>query len=369
MTDQVGLDELQIFEPRGIRIDPGGNAVLHSCRHAGREYLFKRFTREHLGDVDDDALLRLVRWRIDLPAADRAQLDEITAWPRYAVRLGDRLIGVLIPAAEVRFLARSRNGTQVPRGLVELPGAGQDGRVPESSFAVLGRLIAAVRWLHRHNVVVNDLQPDNVLCAVAGPTGGVYLVDCDSMISMRHWGRVAVPAAPDLMDEVQPTRQIPTVGTDLSKLMWVIARILLEAPNQVGLGPRDRALLAAAVPVETRDLLLGLLDQPEHAASWDRLAELWCGLPVPADEPAPGAVPPDGRSWQTAPAVPVRRGSWLPTGFAYRPEPGPPVFPVRLRRGAGHPTASRRLLAAAGALAGITAVALTLIVGLQMGYR
>jgi hypothetical protein len=314
MNDQIDVRDLRPLADPGIRLDDGGQSTLEFCRYEGSPWLFKRFTDRHRAGVDAEALLRLVRWRTALAPADRDALDVVAAWPRHLVRSGG---GVLVPLAPVDFLRRTPRGL-APRGLTELDGAGRDGRAPAETVAVLGALITVVRGLHRQEVVVNDLQADNVLCAPSGPRAGVHLVDCDSMVSYRHWGQVAPTAAPDLMNEVQPTREVPSVGTDLTKLMWLVARILLDAPTQVGLGSRDRAVLAAAVPASA--LLLAVLDRPADAAAWDQLGAAWSAVAAP---PPPVAQQP----------APVRRRSWLPADFSYRPDPGPPVLPARLRPG------------------------------------
>jgi hypothetical protein len=316
MSEPVDRSELEFVTVPGIRIHEGGNARLYFCRYAGEPYLFKDFRPEHRAEVDGPALFRLVDWRTALPPAERGELDRFAAWPRHVVGSGDLIEGVLIPFAEERFLAVAGPALLGPRGLTELDGAEEPGLpAPPATVVVLGRLITAVRRLHRHGILINDLQPENVLCAPAGPDLGVYLVDCDSMISGRHWGRVAAPTAPDLMNEVQPTQAIPTPRTDLVKLKWTIVRVLLEVPNQVGLGTDDRAALAAAVPAGTGELLLHLLLADGDTAAWDQLAARWSNVRLPL-------IPPS--------RPPSRRGSWLPPDFAYRPAPGPQVLPARL---------------------------------------
>ncbi|TDC48821.1 hypothetical protein E1258_27715, partial [Micromonospora sp. KC207] len=208
----------------GVVILSGGNAVLDWHRHRGHDQLYKRFRPEHRDLIDEGALLRLIRWRWELPAPDRDRLDQLAAWPRYAVRAGGRLTGVLVPPAADRFFTRRRDGRLTPRPLHGLLGAaGRPGAPTAVRLAVLGRLIRAVRWLHGRDVVVNDLQPENVLYTLDGPGPAVHLVDCDSMTSERHWGRVAPVTAPDLMAEVVPANVEPTVATDLTKLMAVVA--------------------------------------------------------------------------------------------------------------------------------------------------
>jgi hypothetical protein len=307
----VDARDLTFFDPPGLAIESGGNAHLRWCHHEGRVRLFKQFTENHLAAVDAGALAQLIRWRRDLPGRDRDRLDDIAAWPLAAVREHNVLVGVLVPAAGDRFFSMRRNGSRTPRDLFELTGAGDGSPAPAGTLIVLGRFIQAVRRLHAHGVVVNDLQPANVLCAVA-PDAGVYVVDCDSTVSPGRWDRVGPPAAPDLMHAVVSPDAPPTVGTDLAKLLWVVVRVLLEAPNVTVLGDHDRRRLADAVTPESRNVLLGLLDRPADPDAWDALARQWAALTVPV-------VP-----------VPPRPRGWLPPGYAYQPDPGPPVLPARL---------------------------------------
>lgn len=358
MLDDLDVDirELETFDPQLVRIDPGGNATLRWCRYRGQQYLFKEFTTKHLSDVNKDALVRLIRWRESQSGADRDRLDALTAWPRHTVREDGRLTGVLIPAADSRFFASGRHGVRTPRSLSDLTGWGPGTPAPQLTFAVLGHVILAVRWLHSRGVVINDLQTENVLYAADPVHPAVYVVDCDSMVSGRNWGRVAGPAAPDLMDEVMPTISIPTPGSDLTKLMWTVVRVLLEIPNLTGLGPDDRAMLATAAPAGTRELLLAVVDHPADGPAWDRLAEQWTRLTTEQD----------GSMISTAP---LRRG-WLPPGYAYQPDPGPPVLPARLRPGYVPPAvraAVERLVVTAVSLIGITGVVFAVIIGIRMG--
>ncbi|GAA2540727.1 hypothetical protein GCM10010435_05210 [Winogradskya consettensis] len=354
MGDDLDADlaELDFFDPRQVRIDPGGNATLRWCRYRGQQYLFKEFTPEHLSDVHEDALVRLLRWRESRSGPDRERLDVLTAWPRHTVRGDGRLAGLLIPAADSRFFAAGRHGLRTPRSLSDLPGASPGMPAPHLTFAILGHVILAVRWLHGQGVVVNDLQNENVLFAADPVHPAVYVVDCDSMVSGREWGQVASPAAPDLMDEVMPTVSIPTTASDLTKLMWTVVRVLLEVPNLTGLGQDDRAVLAAVAPAGTRDLLLAVVDHPADGPAWDRLAEQWSRLTGEREAPV------------------TLRSGWLPPGYSYRPDPGPPVLPARLLPGYVASTARGRvamLAVTAMSLIGITSVVFAVILGLRMG--
>jgi hypothetical protein len=356
--DRLDASRLAFFDAAGVVIENGGNAELRWCRHQGVDHLFKQFSPEHRAVVNERNLLRLVRWRRDLPAAVRERLDALTAWPRAAVQLDGALAGVLITAAGPRYFTRRRDGNRTPRALTDLIGAGSPGaRVPPETFTVLGRLILAVRWLHAHQVIIDDLQPENVLYAVDGPATGVYVVDCDSMVSPEHWDQVGPSAAPDLMHEVQPAGGPATVATDLGKLKWIIVRILLEEPSLTEIGQDSVDRLADAVPRSSRPTLLGLLEQPVDGAAWEKLGRQWSAMPAPAAERrAP------------EPAPPARPRGWLPAGYAYEPAPGPPVLPARLRgRGPGalRRAMARRTTPVLATLAAIAGVLITVLVRLR----
>lgn len=347
---------------RHVLIEDGGNAVIDWCRYGEDVYLFKRFREEHRNVVDEAALVRLVLWRRSLPPDRRSRLDTFTAWPRYVVRDGDgRVAGVLIPAAGHRFFRATWDGRLTPRGLYVLLGVGGRPGVPvPERIRVLARLIGAVRWLHRCGVVVNDLQPENLLYSVDGRDTAVYIVDCDSMVSVRHWGRVAPPAAPDLMTEVLPAGTEPTVEADLTKLFWLVTRVVLDDPSVTGLGARDEAELFAAVPGHSRGHLSALVRDPTDAAAWDALVEAWHAAP-----PSPPPQPPEPLAQRQDPG----RG-WLPPGWSYRPAPGPPVLPARLRGGPVLPGGrALAMTALVGCLAGLASLLSVLAMALLSGGR
>ncbi|MFC4145119.1 hypothetical protein ACFO0M_02515 [Micromonospora mangrovi] len=363
---RVPQAELRRLVDEDVLIEDGGNAVIYWCEYRQQRYLYKRFREEHRTAVDEAALVRLVRWRRALSPASRTELDQLAAWPRHVVYTDTgQLGGVLMPAAGPRYFRPVRDGRRTPRGLYELIGSPNRPGAPLAvRVSVLGRLIKVVRWLHRQGVVVNDLQPDNLLYHCAESGAAVYAVDCDSMVSPAQWGRTGPLAVPDLMSEVLPVDTEPTVETDLTKLFWIVARVLLDEPSAIGIGPRDQALLLGAVPAATRRHMTALLHDPTDQASWAALATEW-NVPLPPrssprrpPEPVPAALP----RWS-------HRGGWLPPGWSYRPPPGPPVLPARLN---GKRTA-RSVRVAVSALVGSAAAAMTLlsvlIVQLVLGGR
>lgn len=319
-------DSLRVFAD-------GGNARLVPCRYGGRDYLFKQFRDEYLRDVCPSALDRCVAWRQGLPGNLRRHLDSRTAWPRCVVRQAGQLRGVLMPIAPDPYFRRRPDGRWTPRTMYDLLPSLRYRPAPlAEKLAVFGHSIKSVLWLHEQGVVVSDLHPDNILCA--GDGRGTYLVDCDSMVSLEHWGRIAPPAAPDILHEVIPGD--PTEVTDLAKLAWLTIAILLDEFGLVSLGSGDRRRLAATVSPAAADLLIASLEGAPDVAAWRRLAEQWLDEAEAARQDAAAARLPAG--------VARRSSGWLPSDFRYRPGPAPVLLPTR--RSAGLPSHGNGLLTA-----------------------
>jgi hypothetical protein len=317
-------DLVPLVDPDTV-IESGGNAHLSRIRYVGEEFLYKRFRDEYLLDVDERALRALVAWRGDLPAATRDRLDELAAWPRHLVRGGDGAVcGLLMPVAAHRFFRPRRDGGRTPRTFYDLLAAHRSAAAPPAQkLTACAHLVRAVLWLHDLGVVVDDLQPDNILCAT---TGVVYLVDCDSMVSPRDWGRVARPVAPQIMSDVVTPDRPAGPDTDLHKLAGVLLWVLLDDAGVVRAGPAEHARLAATVSPEVADLLVGALDVAPAPDVWRRAADHWLELAATA------GTRPTGRAAAPRPAVPPAgpaRRPWLPADLDYRPGPAPAMFPPR----------------------------------------
>ncbi len=258
----------------------GGNADILRCTWRGRAYIYKRFMPEFVATLDRTALTRMVRWRRTMEPATRRRLDRVAAWPLSVVRRGD-VTGVLIEVAPPHFLLPDGNdGRIVARTLSKLPlleADLRDEQAPQAVPAVLGALGSAalvLMWLHDLKVVVNDVQPDNVLTDVHG--GRVYLVDCDSMMHPA-WGAVAPSSAPAYLNDVLP--HPPGAAVDLAKLAWCAYFLLLRDFSPRSLGPDLQRAVARFMPSATARLLAlaatTVDDAPVWRRFWSERANLW----------------------------------------------------------------------------------------------
>jgi len=324
----VQTGELILLDDPRTVFEEGGNATLILCRYRDREVLFKKFRDEHLADVDEAALLKLVAWRLALPAGTRDHLDGIAAWPRHVVRDGGRLRGLLIPVAPERYFRVRSTGLRTPQSFYDLlPSLSRVAAPLAEKLATAAHAVRALLWLHGLGVVVGDLQPDNILYATAG--AGVFLVDCDSMVSAQAWGRVAAPAAPDIMTVVVAGADDPDPSTDLTKLTWILLRTLLDESGLTHIGDRERARLAGLVSAETASFLLGALDRVPEPEAWLRFADHWQRLARsagPAGTHRVRIVAVGGRRADRPRSRPP--GRWT-ADLDYQPPPAPPLFPHR----------------------------------------
>ncbi|WP_145830853.1 hypothetical protein [Actinoplanes teichomyceticus] len=261
MPIAVALAELRPLAERALTIDDGGTATVEHVEYRGRAVVFKRYQ----DSASAAELTRLIRWGRNLPAADRAALRGIAAWPQAMVYDGSRLVGLLVPLAPTGFITGGK-----PRSLDMLAG---DERVKRTAF---GHLIAAVTWFHDRGVVVNDLAAPNVLVAAAGD--GIHLVDCDSMVG-EHWAPVLPRnAAPEDVRDVVGDVDDPTAATDFARLAHAIICGLFDA-EVVDIDDHDPELVrmvgreTAAFLCAARRMTLG----DEADAIWRLLGDAWRG--------------------------------------------------------------------------------------------
>jgi hypothetical protein len=261
----------------------GGNAEIFAVRWQRRQYFYKRYLPYLRTAVAEHALDRMLAWRTGLPSADQQRLDRCCAWPLVIIRAGDELRGVLVQPAPDAFMtwsgtrrkARSLSGLRLFTEDVSEEEA--DAYVPEV-LAALGHTAQVIRWLHGHDVIVNDVQPENVL--VDDEATRIFLVDCDSMVS-RHWGgAVAPPTAPDYINGVVTDDPSPSV--DLAKLAWCTFLLLLRdfAPRGVDdwvAGTMRRYLTGSTVTLLT-EAIDNRVSAPRWDTFWNERAEHWITL-------------------------------------------------------------------------------------------
>jgi hypothetical protein len=320
-TGGIEQGELEWVAGGDTVIENGGNAHLRRCRYQGGDFLLKQFTPEYLRVVDESALAALVGWRDGLPALLRAELDQLAAWPRAVVRHDGALCGVLIPFAGDAFLRRDSLGRRTPRSVYDL-GASRTRRAAnlDEKLRTLGHCVAALLWMHRHGVVVNDVQPGNLLCAKNGDA--VYVVDCDSTMSPA-WGQVAPLAAPQVMTDGLVDTGAVDVATDLAKMALIAVRALLDEGGLIAVGAVEHERLTVLVGEAAAQTLVTSLEQgaPDELG-WARLARSWAatGHAGPSDDtPQWRVVGTAGAGRPTRPRTP------------YQPAPAPTLLPRRLR--------------------------------------
>jgi len=274
---QANAGELQNL--RAVTWGDAGNSTLRLCTYRNQSYLFKEYSTDFRAEVDDRALGELIRWREGLPPDDRDELDRVAAWPRFQVRDGEALVGVLVPPAPPAFYARTISGEgSRPRSMDYLirfsTGAGEvrGASVPDKKRAI-GNAVAVLLWFHRQNVRVNDVRESNILCTADGRA--VLYVDCDVM--MGPWGAVSSGAAPEYLAALlrhQPDPfDFPTREVELARVAWLATFVLLDdfrlrdvPADRLArhIGTADAELLRRTARIEAVDI-----------DDWRELAEDW----------------------------------------------------------------------------------------------
>ena len=376
-TDQRGVADRSALPPLGRTSFHGGNATLTICDGPDGSALFKEFADAFRDHLDADALTSLVAWRLGLSDEDRRELDTFAAWPRLVIRDGPVTAGLVIPVAPSTFLLDETTATApTARTLASLVRPGVDTGtavmpIPRVLGAV-GLVVRAMLWLHRRDVVVNDVQPDNILISEDG--GRVYLVDCDAMASPA-WGSVAGPAAPEYLREVLADPDDQSPGTDFAKLAWCLIFLVLDDFSIRTLGDDELRRLRDFMPQSAVDLVLASRDpgnyQPNRVRDWQAVASIWIraarhnlvltdrGLRPWPSAPAPARSPhalPAGPSSAASPSRPSSAevvGQWDEARLDGAEPTSPAALPRPERR---HP--GRSLLLAVVVLASVIAAVL-----------
>jgi hypothetical protein len=334
------------FEESELIIDDelvaaGGTADILRCTWPGGTGLYKRYKTDFLSKIDEVALTRLVRWRLGLAQDTRRKLDRSCAWPIASVVRDGRTVGVLMPRTPAGLATsspgagdhRCRTLSDLRRLQPDLP-ADQIRPAIAETLTAFGLTVQVVLWLHEQGVVVNDVQPLNVLINLDIPQ--VYLVDCDAMVG--PWGQVGPPAAPVYFNEI--IKDPPGPAVDLAKVAWCMFFTLLDDFSLRQLGPEVQEQIERYSPHTTVDLLVrtasGREDVSRLREPWSERASQWisCGAnevlitddgwhPVSAKLP----LPPPRRSAELPPTVPWRGRQEGTTRTA-----APPTVPLQVGR-------------------------------------
>lgn len=231
--------------------------------------VYKEYKHVEGQRVAPGGLRSLVTMRNRLDPAQRAKLDDRTAWPLRVVEEDGAAVGVvlqLIPETyfQVRTLPGTGRSSRDPREVQNLfippPTArrlGMPAPTLEQRLIICRDFAAAVHLVHRHELVVGDLNARNALFRLSGRPA-VMLVDCDA--TRKRGSAPAVPQlnAPDWDPPEGPTNL--TQLTDRYKFGLFVLRCLVPGSlASVGrnparadalMDPAGRRLLRAALAAD-----------------------------------------------------------------------------------------------------------------------
>ncbi|WP_306205673.1 lipopolysaccharide kinase InaA family protein [Actinoplanes sp. RD1] len=171
----------------------GGSAVVFQL--VGQlDLLYKRYTGTGTVSRSETHLAQLVAIGSAAGDPELSFLRRHFAWPRSVVIGRDgNVTGLLVPRVPPAFEAALVTNRVRVRDLNDLlfetraARAGISPATRRQKLEMLSDLIEALDWLHRHDLVHEDLAAQNVLWRTEGGAG-VLLLDCDSL---RPLGRTA----------------------------------------------------------------------------------------------------------------------------------------------------------------------------------
>lgn len=313
--------------------------------------------------VSPDVLEDMVGFCDRLPPRERRRLVRQLAWPLALTVRGDSVDGFLMPRVPGQYLRppEQTGAPGKPQGIeFLLNGKDYEQKVglqvsTVQRLELLSSLARLTQWLHGHGIAVGDLSPKNVLFTLAG-VPSVMLIDCDSM---RFQGRDALDQV-DTDDWEAPDGARATTATDAYKLGLLAIRLIGGSQDS-----RDSSGLHALSGELGR---LADRSQDRNAARRPAPSE-WLGpleraIGAAAQTMRAQSVPPTGQAGTGAAGAPTLASSSfaspspsLPPRIVTPPgRPGPAAVQA--------PPAQPRRRRLAGALLGLAAVCIVLIVGL-----
>lgn len=260
MDEVVARDQLGAL---GDLLGVGGQAKVYrapalTLADAAGALVYKEYKPEHR--PQKAGLLSLVAVRSGLDQAERTRLDRFSAWPLRVVEQGGEVLGVVLPLIPQRYFqgrvlpgtgAREENPREIQNLLIPPERARMVGMpvpTPVERLALCRQLAAAVHFVHRHDLVIGDLNAKNALFCVEQDVS-VMLVDCDAI---RRKGTVASRPQMNAPDWDPPERPLSQT-TDRYKFGLFVLRCL-GSGEQIST-TRDPARADDALDAEGRALL------------------------------------------------------------------------------------------------------------------
>lgn len=304
-----------------VKIAGGGQGLVYGLRDTPEGPVYKEYLPRVVDDLDVDALRAFVRFAADLDELDRGALFSRVAWPEAVVRRDGVVRGFLmrrVPPeyrAELRFGGVSSRELATAQFLLNPPRyLDKVGLRVSDQFRVefLADTADALALLHRMDIAVGDLSPNNLLFSLTGRPR-CFFVDSDSMrlgeFSVLPQGETPDWRVGDLGDE-----ELATPASDVYKFGLLATRLF--AGEQHTTDP-------AAAPVRLRrHIIRCLATDPKHRPPVDdlrsplnRVLAQLPETPPPQQEqrePEPEPVPPPRQPPPPRP-VPARpRRTWVP---------------------------------------------------------
>lgn len=177
-----------------VRIAGGGQGLVYRLRDTPDGPVYKEYLPRVVDDLDVDALRAFVRYTEELDAADRAALLERVAWPEAVVRRDGVVRGFLMRQVprefrvDLTFGGAASNELATAQFLLNPPGYLEKvGLAVSQRFRVefLADTAEALALLHRLDIAVGDLSPNNLLFSQT-TRPRCFFVDSDSMRLGEH---------------------------------------------------------------------------------------------------------------------------------------------------------------------------------------
>jgi eukaryotic-like serine/threonine-protein kinase len=215
-----------------VRIAGGGQGLVYRLRDTPDGPVYKEYLPRVVDDLDVDALRAFVRFAMELDETDRGMLLGLVAWPEVVVRRDGVVRGFLmrqVPAefrTEMRFAGVPSEELATAQFLLNPPEYLKTvGLRVTQRFRVefLADTAEALETLHRLDIAVGDLSPNNLLFSLTTHPR-CFFVDSDSMRLGDHsvlpQGETPDWRVGDVGDE-----ELATKASDVYKFGLLAARL------------------------------------------------------------------------------------------------------------------------------------------------
>lgn len=305
------------------KIAGGGQGFVYRLRDTPDGPVYKEYLPRVVDDLDVDALRAFVAFAAELADADRDALLSRVAWPEVVVRRDGVVRGFLMRQVppryrtELRFAGTVSQELATAQFLLNPPKyLNKVGLRLTDRFRVefLADTAATLALLHRLDIAVGDLSPNNLLFSLTDQPR-CFFVDSDSM-RLGEFSVLPQGETPDWRVGDLGAEELATQASDVYKFGLLAARLFAGDQHTTDL---------AATPVRLRRHLARCLatdpeDRPpagDLVAPLNRVASRLPATPPPEEEPEPAPEevptqrqPPPPRAPRPAPATPPR--AWFP---------------------------------------------------------